>query len=156
MLGLAQQGVAQKAAANQAAVAQNQIPRTIDGVRNWISKNMQMIAQNPALQPVIKQIMTLPDAAAEVQIRSLMPMFAGLIEPSAFQSEFNGKITSPQDRITARDIILAQGLPPSTTSYHLYVLNKSGTLQDYHYAKPAADYGNELMNFNQALTQHGY
>jgi len=156
MIGLGQQGLMQKTASEQQAVAQNLIPRTIQGVRDWISKNQQLVMQAPGLQSIIQQIMTLPDAAAEVQVRALMPMFDQFIEPSAFKSEFNGKITSPQDRVTARDIIMAQGLPPSTASYHLSVLNKSGTLQDYHYAKPAADYGDELMNYNQALTQHGY
>ena len=156
MLNLGQAGKAAKMASDQAAQMQGMIPRTIEGVRNFFTQNAELVNSIPGMQAVVKNIMTMPDAAAEVQIRALMPMFDAYVAPSPYKSEFNGKITSPQDRVTARQIIMAQGLPPSVAAFHTHALNKSGTLQSYHYAKPAEDYGDEILTFNERLTQMGY
>lgn len=153
-LGLGQMGAAVKAAGDQAAQIQGLIPRTLQGVREWLQANPNRIPSQIA--QTAKDIMTMPDAAAEIQVRALMPLFDQFVAPSPYKSEFNGKISSPEDRVTARQIIMAQGLPPSVASFHVSVLNKSGKLQDYHYAKPKGDYGDELVNFNQRLTEMGY
>ncbi len=154
MAGLGMAGAREKAAATAAAVQQNLIPRTLDGVRDWVMKNAAMVP--PPIMAQLKQIAQMPDAMAEMQVRAMMPMFDAMIAPSPYKSEFNGKITSPEDRVAARQVIMAQGLPPSVASYQISLLHKSGTLQPYHYAKPAADYGDELLSFNERLTARGY
>lgn len=157
MMGLGARGAAQKAEGDAAAQAAGLIPRTLQGTREWLQKNMQMVAQMPGMAQVADQIMKLPDPAAELLVRATLPVVAQFVAPSQYESEFNGKISTPQDRITARRVITAQGLPPSVAAYHVSVLNKSGTLQQYHYAKPeSGDYGDELLNFNRRLTEMGY
>ena len=147
-------GVATKAAGDLAAEQQGLIPRTLQGAREWLQAHPNLVP--PQLQQTVKDIMTSPDAAAEMQVRALMPLFDQFIAPSPYKSEFNGKVTAPQDRVTARQVILAQGLPPSLAAYHSSQLNKSGMLQKYHYAPPTQDYGDEVLNFNQRLTEMGY
>lgn len=156
MLSLNSAGAAQKAAGDAAAASVNLIPRTLDGARQWMQTNADMVAKMPGMAQIAEQIMKLPDPAAEVLARATLPMVAQFVAPSPYQSEFNGKVNTPQDRVTARQVIMAQGLPPSVASYHLSMLNKSGSLQPYHYAKVASDYGDDILNFNERLTAMGY
>jgi hypothetical protein len=154
-LKLSAEGLQQNAQASAAAVAQGAISRTLSGIRSWIQQlNPGLIP--PAYAESVKKIMSLPDTAAEREIRMLLPMIDPMLTPSQFSSEFNGKISTPQDRIAATQITKTQGLPPSVASYHISVLNKTGALQGYHYAKAPQDYGDELLQFNERLTSLGY
>jgi hypothetical protein len=154
MMKVSAEGLQRKAQTDAAAQAANQIPRTVSGVRQWLQQ--MGAALPPQFQQVAQKIFRLPDSGAEIEIRALMPLVAHMMAPSPFESEFNGKIHAPQDRIAATQMTKAQGLPPGVASFHLSQLNKTGTLQPYHYAARAEDYGDELLAYNERLTQMGY
>ncbi len=154
MFKLGAQGEALHAGQQAQAVAQGAIPRTVQGVKQWIQQNAQMVP--PELQEPVQRILRGPDSMAELGIRALMPMFGKMMAPSPYESELDGKITSPQDRIAVTQQIRALGLPPSVQAYKLSLLNKHGTVPTEVYAPQNGDYGEQLMAFNERLSRNGY
>lgn len=143
----------------QLAVALGAIPRTVDGVKQWVAKNMQVITQTvPQLAPMAQQLATQPPPAAEQTIRTVMPLLARFMAPSPYASELNGKISEPADRLTIeKQLKQMPGLSPSALAVRMSALNRDGTIPTEIYIPTNPQTLDEQMNdFASRLKALGY
>lgn len=140
----------------QQAAAAGAIPRSLSGFKQWLIGKEQLIDQfAPGLRPELQRILQSPEGRAEVELRAIMPMFQQFMAPSPYQSEFNGKVSAPQDRLTITNQLQEMKLKPSELALRLSMLNKDGTIPSEVYAPPE-EYGDELESFANRLMTMGY
>lgn len=140
----------------QQAAMGGAIPRTVSGLKQWLVGKEAMLDQYaPGLMPHLQQVLQSPEARAEVELRAIMPMFQQFLVPSPYQSEFNGKISATQDRLSITSQLQEMKLKPSELAIRLSMLNKDGTIPPEVYA-PAEQYGDELESFASRLMAMGY
>lgn len=140
----------------QQAAAAGAIPRSLSGLKQWLVGKEQLVDQfAPGLRPELQRILQSPEARAEVELRAIMPMFQQFMAPSPYQSEFNGKVSAPQDRLAITNQLQEMKLKPSELALRLSMLNKDGTIPPEVYAPPE-QYGDQLETFASRLMAMGY
>lgn len=125
-------GMQIKAQADKVAAQVNPgaMHRTVDGVKEWVSAHMPLIATTmPQLLAPAKRLLTEPKPIAEQTVRMFMPMLTQFMAPSVYPSELEGKVLEPQDRRKV-DMQLAQvpGMSTIDRAKARSPLNKDGTI----------------------------
>jgi len=140
------------------AVAMGAVPRSTQGIQNWLKTNAQQLKTMPQLAPFIDAIVASPPTKAEIQIRALMPMLQIFMAPSPFSSELDGRVSSMEDKLLATKILEQSKLPPSLMAREQGKLNKDGTLSTWVWGPPQESdpIADELESFNQRLGSMGY
>lgn len=130
------------------------LPRQLDGARAWLKQHAQMVSQAaPQLQPAIQKVLTAPTHLAEMEIRALMPMISQYMAPSQYKSEFNNKVSSPEDRIAVEQRYRTQGLRPHELAVRISKLNRDGSLSPEAFSPD--EYMAELTDFANRLEERG-
>lgn len=124
------QAIQEKLQRDAANVGKGFIPRTIQGVKEWIAQNLPFIeATMQQIAPIAKRMLGEPPGVAEATVRAMMPMLTNLMTPSAYPSEFQGKVLEPQDRLTiSKQLDLTPGLSLEQKALRRAQLNKDGTI----------------------------
>ncbi len=131
------------------------LPRQLEPAKQWLQQNMMMVQQAmPQLLPSVQKIMTETPAAAEVEIRLLMPMIQQFMAPSQYKSEFEGKVTAPEDRIAASKRMSGFGMKASELAVRQSMLNRDGKLSPEAFAPD--EYGQELIDYAGQLDKQGF
>lgn len=155
-------GMRIKSAADQQALqmAPGLIPRTIDGVKKFAQQAMQTGYANipPQLQPMFQRLNMEPPGVAEITIRGLMPMLTGMMTPSVYPSELEGRVMEPQDKLKiAKQIRELPGLTPSQRAAKLSKLTKTGYIDpEVYLPQKAQDMEDRMNDFTANLERMGY
>lgn len=140
----------------QQAIAMGAVPRTTEGVKGWLAQYGGMLDQAmPGMRQNIEKILASPPDRAEAGIRGLMPLFQDYMTPSEYPSEFNGKVSSPEDMQAAATKLENMGLKPTELAIRKSALNKDGTLWPGVFA-PQESYDEDILDFAKRLEKLGY
>lgn len=141
------------------AVAQGSIPRTVEGVKKWATENLQAInASMPQLAPIAQRLLHQQGSAAEQTVRTMMPLLAPMMTPSAYPSEFQGKVFEPQDRFTiSKQLDALPGMTLEQKAARRSALNKDGSVPPEVYVAPQSISQDDQMGaFTQNLMRMGF
>lgn len=133
------------------------IPRTTDGIKQWLTQHLAVLP--PEMLQIAQTILQSPPTTAEAAIRGAMPLVAGQLAKSPYKSELDGKVSSPEDLIAARDEIKKLRLPPGQLAERLSSLNRDGTLPTEIFVPspaPKPSFEDDVMGFNSRLKAAGY
>lgn len=153
------QALMQKAQKDAVATAQGAIPRTLQGVKQWVTQNMQFIAATmPQLAPMAQRLINEPPGVAEVTVRTMMPMLTSFMTPSAYPSEFEGKVFEPQDRLAiSKQLDATPGLSTEEKAARRSQLAKDGTIPPEVYVpRPQPTLDDQIAQFTGRLEAAGY
>lgn len=131
------------------------IPRQLDPFRAWLKQNMARLSQTmPQLQSQMTEVLAAPRPTAENKIRMMLPLMQNFMTPSQYPSEFNGKVSTPEDRMSAQKRLQSFGLKPHELAVRLSMLNRDGTLPPEAYAPEENQ--SEETDYANVLNKQGY
>jgi len=133
MLGMRAKQQADAAAAQANPQA---IPRSTEGVKQWVAQHMDFISKAaPQLAGIAQRLLGEPPGVAEQTVRGMMPLLTKMMTPSAYPSELDGKVLEPQDRLTVtKQLQQVPGLTPTQMAVRRSALNKTGQIPPEVYA----------------------
>mgnify|MGYP003552372821 FL=1 len=156
-------GMRAKQQADAAAMQANPqaIPRSTEGVKQWVAQNMEFIGQAaPQLSGIAKRLLGEPPGVAEQTVRSMMPILTKMMTPSAYASELDGKVMEPQDRLTVgKQLQQVPGLTPTQMAVRRSALNKTGQIPTEVYAPVTPgpkSLDDEMSDYTARLKAMGY
>lgn len=122
----ANMGMALEQRAQKASEAMGAIPRTVSGFKQWAQRSFQTLP--PQMQQPIAAILGAPEDRAEQMIRAAMPQFTQFFTKAKYPSEFEGKVTSDDDKAAIKRELQRLKMPSSEMAVRLSALNHDGTI----------------------------
>jgi hypothetical protein len=101
--------------------------------------------------------MQLPDDQAGIRIRAMLPMYGQFFEQSEYQSEWDGKIQNPAERLVASKKLAEVIQDPTELAKACSDMNKTGAL--HKALRPPTSVDDRMAgieNFANRLRQAGY